>query len=122
MTTYEPRLDREHITRAANWTALELREHRVARVILTPGDMTRYPILIASPWWEWIERRDRTTSTQLGHDYWVALLDHAVGAGYPWNGQEVHPLYAAEKWGRFDLPTGHVMAGFLNALAEALTS
>ena len=114
------RLDRQHITEAANAAAALLQSHGVARIHLAPGDMTHYRFLVAAPGAEW-----RHDGYGTGRDYWVALVN-GFGAGGLWSGQEVHPGYATEKWAGRGLDAwsrlyiGHVVAMFLSALAKAI--
>ena len=114
------RLDRQHITEAANAAVALLQSHGVARIHLAPGDMTHYRFLVAVPGTEW-----RHDGYGTGRDYWVALVN-GFGAGDLWSGQEVHPGYAAEKWAGRGLDAwqriyvGHVVALFLSALAKAI--
>jgi hypothetical protein len=111
-----------HVAAAGEWAAGQLRSEHLARVHLTPGDMTRYDIVVVGPWREWWASAE---PWGLGSEYWVALIN-CEGHGYPWNRQWVHPSYAAEKWTCPRQPagtrahTGEVMAAFLNALAAAL--
>jgi hypothetical protein len=110
------RLDLEHIADAATVAATALRYVGHARIELTPGDMTRYPIVIVVPGKRW----SRNGLADVA-DYDVAL-QHSAGHCYPWNPANVYvsPGYAAEKWTTNQIHTGVVMSEFLNALAREL--
>ena len=117
--TTDDRLNHEHIA-AARWAAEALTADGVARVRLTPGDMTEYRILIAAPAVEWADGARRA-----GRYFWVALCA-GFGAGYEWHGGAVDPYYARDKWTNDGSGKGvreHtavVMSRFLTALAEAM--
>jgi len=114
--TIEDHLDLAHIDAAAKWAARMLVETGSARVELTPGDMTRYRVMVGGFGLVWT--RDGTQNQQ---EYWVSLLGAAFG-GYPWNLDfHVDAGYAAEKWSSDSNPwTGAVVAAFLNALRAHL--
>ena len=113
-------LDDDHIAQAAAWAAEQLVLHGVARLSLTPGDMTEYRLLIAAPDVEWAYGDERP-----GRNYIVALCS-SFGAGYPWNGRPVSPGYAAEQWTHRAAGdgvrewTGEVMSRFLTATHQAM--
>jgi hypothetical protein len=107
-------LDDERIEMAATWAAHQLRDHNVARMELSPGDYTTYQILIAAPGMVWTDGNER-----MAVKYTVSL---GFGDLYPWPGDEVHPAYAAQKWGRDNVCTGEVLARFLNALGPRLAA
>jgi hypothetical protein len=118
-------LDQAKIQEAAEYAAGCLANYGHARVRLAPGDMTEYPILIASPGGEWGYVGDGYGRV-LGRDYWVALCS-SFGTGYFWRGTpDVSPGYAAEKWTTLYLAdasriwTGWVISDFLNAVSEAM--
>lgn len=107
------RLNLEHIEAAAAWAAQRLAQSSCAVVHLTPGDATRYEVVVIASQNYYAAEGERH---DLVKDYLVVLAND-FGRAYPWSGQEVHATYAASKWahdGR--LWTGVVMAQFLNAL------
>lgn len=121
MTASDPadRLDRQHIRNAAAWAAEQLALTGQARVRLTPGDMTEYPIQVTAPsptWW--------AQGVADGKTYWVVLCC-GFGTGYEWMGGEIHADYAAQKWTHHREPVGTrihggaAVAAFLTALCAA---
>lgn len=116
------RFDQQHINDAATWAAGQLAATGVARVDLTPGDMTEYRLLIAAPCPTYQKGVVRPPRDQL---YTVAVLND-FGAGYEWTGEDVDDGYAAEKWTKSSLPSGGrtrvgaVVAAFLHALGRAI--
>jgi hypothetical protein len=118
-------LDQAHIASAAGFAARRLVTDGVAKVRLTPGDLTEYPILIAGPSVEWGCRNGRIAEHYSG-EYWVAVCS-GFGSGHLWDPEtHVAPGYAAEKWTAPGVGdgtrgwTGWVMAEFLTAVADAL--
>jgi len=109
-----PSLDQDHIQAAAKWAAGQLDRLGHARVMLTPGDMTVYPIVIVSPACEqWGEQRDHRS-------YLVALGGR--GRMYPWYGDtDLHHTYVTEHWTHDSQHEGFVLAAFLNATRSYLT-
>lgn len=118
------RLDLAHIDAAARFAAGHLSAHGVARVRLTPGDMTEYHLVVTGPGAVW---KSGVAGDFIDHtrDHCVALVA-SFGAAYPWAGQEIAPGYAAEKWTARTSSdgtrahTGEVVARFLTALSEAM--
>lgn len=118
---FDARLDGAHIRAAAVWVADQLAATGVARVRITPGDMTAYEVIVVGrevPEWE----ADRSTTLRL----YRVVLANSFGAAYPWGGDPVDPSYAGQKWTNPTcgegprLWTGEVVARFLNALAVAM--
>jgi hypothetical protein len=105
-----------HYSRVALLTAHKLRERHHARVILVPGDGTRYELSILSP-----GRAVSDIAPQFGEviDYWWVTLMR-FGRGYPWSGYEVDWTYVAEKWADGHPHTAKVLAAFLSELASAI--
>jgi hypothetical protein len=104
----ESRLNLDHIVNAAATAADVLAERGYAIVELTPGDATRYEIVIA----------------KRGGRGFIVSLASFNGRSYPWDGQPVHPSYVTGKWTNPTSAgsewTGVVLAYFLNRLAERL--
>jgi len=111
ITEIRDRLDESHITSAAAYAAAKMSPASPVRLDLTPGDHTRYPIIIVPGGQTWT--RD---GTELRTDAIVVLL-HGKGRAYPWHpGTHITPDYAAEKWGDDNIWTGTVISMFLNEL------
>lgn len=108
------RLDLDHIRRAAAFAAQELHSGYAAGVDLTPGDATRYQIVVSRPlvW--------TADGLHRPKNYAVSVICGG-SAAYPWSGAPVDASYAASKWTQEGhIWTGVVVAEFLNALADAI--
>lgn len=120
------RLNLEHIRAAAEYAAVALHLTGSVRLVLTPGDMTAYPIVIAAPGPEW--RMDNRSGDHLDphlidREEYSVTLAASFGRSYLWMGEPVVAVYAADKWatpGPCQLHTGTVVAAFLNALAQEI--
>lgn len=105
----------EHITSAAQWAAMSLRKHGIAHVELTPGDATRYEVIVTlseSMWGKGSEVPNRmgmiVSIPNFGTSYYWPVLGYTSAS------------YATEKWGKGNFHTGSVIAMFLNDLAPLL--
>lgn len=113
-------LDQDHINEAAAFAARQLVAAGVARIRLSPGDMTEYRIAIVAPGPEF----SRSYGEVKGRYFWVTLCA-GFGAGYEWHGGPVDGPYAAEKWANASVSkgtrahTGEVIARFLSAVFAA---
>lgn len=111
-------LDQAHIEDMARVAGRQLSSSGMgyAEVILTPGDATRYPIIVMGA--------GRLASEGQGNVVvqreYLVILASTFGLAYPWTGHSVHPDYADIKWCQRHAQngwTGEVMARFLSALA-----
>lgn len=103
------RLDVEHIDSMAHQAALALEGCGAVRVELTPGDATRYEIIIYG-----LPLITADGSRHWGGDYVVTLVN-CDGRSYYWNGGHLNVGYVQEKW--VDrLWTAVVLTAFLNAV------
>jgi hypothetical protein len=108
----------EPFEEAADWAADHLDQYRHAYVILSPGDMTAYRIMIIAPGPIW--------NGQPSHDhrYYHVALSMGLGLGYDWAGHPLEPGYVVQKWTRdctgSDYHTACVLTRFLNVLADKL--
>jgi hypothetical protein len=96
--------------------ATELLAGRAVGVVLRPGDMTEYRLLIA-PCWERQFAEAAGGGVGDGGDY--LLVSTQWAAPYALTRHAV-PSYIAEKVGLGNLHTGEVIAGFLRNLWRAL--
>lgn len=106
------RLHLGHIHAAADWAARRFRDGlTVAHVELTPGDGTRYQIVISRAY-VWKSTAERP---KIARDYMVNVI--GLGGSYPWAGGQVRADYAGAKWGNDNRWTAVVVTEFLNHFA-----
>lgn len=105
-------LDHDHIAEAAIHAGHALNSAGVAVLELTPGDSTRYDIVIArTPVWS-------HRGIEPPRNY---MFSTSFGPVYPWRGNRMHFDYVLEKWvANKNLWTAVVLATFMTALAERL--
>lgn len=108
-----PPVDWRDVEWAAAITAEALSRREAARVTLCPGDATRYDLVVVPPG-EWHDREGNRHSDEGT----VALVN--FGRVHPWSFFWVDDHYAAESWGAGNMHTGRVIAGFLNAVLDAM--
>lgn len=103
----------EHIAAAAAWAGRMLKNTGRAAVQLTPGDATRYDVVVTLVDSLWIGSSGVDAAMQGA----VVTLANFNTSCY-WSGTYMTPQYAADKLGNGSRVTGSVMAEFLNGLAE----
>lgn len=107
-------IDLGHIDTMAREAAMYVHGSSVARVELTPGDMTRYEIIIV----HCALQQEGDVHIHWGGDYVVTLVN-CDGRSYYWNGDQLHVGYVQDKW--VDrLWTAVVLTEFLNRLSVHL--
>jgi hypothetical protein len=112
-------LDVEHIEAAGQWTAHALDTTGHARLTLTPGDMTRYDIIIVGHGAHW----QRVGADDVGQEVQAGGYRVAVGGGtvYTWTANAaLHPSYVQSHWGGISEWTAAVLCAFLNATWAAI--
>lgn len=116
------RIDMDALREAARQAAVSLKSTGFARVLLEPGDASRYGITVVSgeaEAWSTAESGCTAERTWCGASHLLAV-DH--GKVYPWNAEyQLEHGYVGEKW---DLRPWDaiVVTAFINELSNALGS
>lgn len=108
-------IDIDHLEAAA-WAAaacLQVDQHFLG--VLTPGDQTRYVVMIGTA-----ENLFTAPGESLRSKYWVTIS--ASGSeSYPWDAISVDPGYAQEKWfGGYHPGSALMLASFLDLILIGL--